>query len=494
MGLKVILAGHNVDRQALDLRLAGEREEEAGALSPETLSAAYARISRDPRSVDVLRAESRREVDRARRSNQSIIFDMGHASVAEHATFNLDVLGLSRLAVEALERHRLVSFTEKSQRYTRLEGEHVVPQELQGGPLEADFRARVEALGGLYQELARALTAAAEAQDGGGARGRAARRALESRANEDARYALPLCAEAQLGMTVNARSLELIIARLASHELAEARQLGLALHAAVARVAPSVIRYTQATAFSRDTGPALAAQAERLLPARVAAQSPGEPAVRLAGHSPEPDRAVATALLFAHGRAGLEECLAAARALDAAGLRALFAEVYGRMQPWDALPRAWEAVTFTYELVLSAAAYGQLKRHRMSTQLAQPYEPGLGRTIPESVRRAGLTGALERELGRCEELWERAARVSPAAAAYCLTNAHRRRVLVGLNGRALGHFARLRCDAEAQWDIRALAGQMVAAAQAVMPFAGAFYGGKDCVDALRVNAAGASVV
>jgi flavin-dependent thymidylate synthase len=481
LGLKVILAGHNVDRQALDLRLAGEREEEAGALSPETLSAAYARISRDPRSVDVLRAESRREVDRARRSNQSIIFDMGHASVAEHATFNLDVLGLSRLAVESLEHHRLVSFTEKSQRYIRLEGEYVVPPELAGGPLEAEFRARVEALGRLYHELARALTPA----DGAGPKGRAARRALESRANEDARYALPLCAEAQLGMTANARSLELIIARLASQPLAEVRQLGQALHAAVARAAPSLIRYTEATPCARDTGPALAAWAERLLPTRTT----GGPEVRLARHTPEPDREVAAALLFAHGRSGLEEARAAARALGAGELQALFAEVFGRMQPWDALPRAWETVTFTFELTLSAAAFGQLKRHRMSTQLVQPYAPGLGRTIPESVQRAGLAEALGRELDRCEELWERAARVSPPAAAYCLTNAHRRRVLVGLNGRALGHFARLRCDAEAQWDIRALAGQMVAAAQAVMPCAGAFYGGKDCVETLRAKLA-----
>ena len=44
------------------------------------------------------------EVDRARRSNETIIFKMGHNSVAEHAVFNFDVIGLSRLAIEELER------------------------------------------------------------------------------------------------------------------------------------------------------------------------------------------------------------------------------------------------------------------------------------------------------------------------------------------------------------------------------------------------------
>jgi len=489
VALKVILAGHNVDRQALDLRLAGQGEAEAGALSPETLSAAYARISRDPRSVDVLRAESRREVDRARRSNRSIIFEMGHASVAEHAVFNLDVLGLSRLAVEALEHHRLMSFTEKSQRYIRLEGDFVVPPELLGGPLEADLRARVAALGALYQELARALTPAAH--PGGRAASRAEQRAQEARANEDARYALPLCATAQLGMTANARSLELAIARLAGHPLAEARALGAAIHAAVARVAPSVIRYTEATPYFRDTGPALAALAAGLLGAvRAPEPARGHGLARLVAHTPEPDREVAAALLFAHGGGALEAARVAARALAPERLQALFAEVYARMQLWDALPRAWEAVGFTFELTLSAAAFGQLKRHRMSSQLVQPYDPALGRAIPDSVREAGLADALERELERCEALHARvAAAAGPAVAAYCLTNAHRRRVLVQLNGRALGHFARLRCDAEAQWDIRALAHAMVAAAREVMPLAGAFYGGKDCVETLRTGLA-----
>ncbi len=42
--------------------------------TPETLSAAYARISRDPRPVTDLRGVAREEVDAARRSNETIIF------------------------------------------------------------------------------------------------------------------------------------------------------------------------------------------------------------------------------------------------------------------------------------------------------------------------------------------------------------------------------------------------------------------------------------
>ena len=89
--MKIFLAGYNVDSHILD-----EMKIKSGwkdnNVTPETLSASYARISRDPRDIDQLRDEACREVDRARKSNESIIFGMGHASVAEHAVFNFDII------------------------------------------------------------------------------------------------------------------------------------------------------------------------------------------------------------------------------------------------------------------------------------------------------------------------------------------------------------------------------------------------------------------
>ncbi|MCK5259920.1 MAG: FAD-dependent thymidylate synthase, partial [Candidatus Omnitrophica bacterium] len=105
--MEVILAGYNVDTDVLS-ELSGGKEARED-LTPEVLSAAYARISRDPRPINELRIDSRNEIERARRSNSSIIFKMGHHSVAEHAVFNLDILGISRFAMEELEKFRLCS-------------------------------------------------------------------------------------------------------------------------------------------------------------------------------------------------------------------------------------------------------------------------------------------------------------------------------------------------------------------------------------------------
>ncbi len=71
--MKVYLAGYNIDTNVLK-----ELEEKAGKrddVTPEVISAAYARISRDPRPINEIREDSRVEVERSRRSNSTIIFN-----------------------------------------------------------------------------------------------------------------------------------------------------------------------------------------------------------------------------------------------------------------------------------------------------------------------------------------------------------------------------------------------------------------------------------
>jgi hypothetical protein len=92
--VKISLAGYNVDADQLGYHINDNPQD----MTPETISAAYARISRSPKPVDVLRQEAVQDVAKARKSNESIVFEMGHGSVAEHAVFNFDIIGVSRLA------------------------------------------------------------------------------------------------------------------------------------------------------------------------------------------------------------------------------------------------------------------------------------------------------------------------------------------------------------------------------------------------------------
>ena len=154
--MKVLLAGYNVDADIIET-LKEKADWDRDNVTPETLSASYARISRDPRDVSVLRQVASAEVDGARKSNERIIFGFGHHSVAEHAVFNLDIIGLSRLAVEEVQRARLASYTEKSQRYITLEGDYFTPEEFRGEPIEREFRETVAFQNKTYSALYEAL-------------------------------------------------------------------------------------------------------------------------------------------------------------------------------------------------------------------------------------------------------------------------------------------------------------------------------------------------
>ncbi|MDD4857147.1 MAG: FAD-dependent thymidylate synthase, partial [Candidatus Krumholzibacteria bacterium] len=144
--MKVILAGFNVETAVLE----DARKRFGDAVTPEVISASYARISRDPRSIAALREEARKTVEEARRMNERIVFGLGHASVAEHACMNFDLAGISRLAVEEIEHFRLASFTEKSQRYVRLGKDVILPREIKSSGLEKEFRSHVKHLHAAY--------------------------------------------------------------------------------------------------------------------------------------------------------------------------------------------------------------------------------------------------------------------------------------------------------------------------------------------------------
>jgi len=207
--MKVILAGYNVDSTVIEELKKGNPER--GGVTPETLSASYARISRDPRSVDELRALARAEVERAQKSNRTIIFKMGHHSVAEHAVFNFDIIGMSRFAIEEVERFRLCSYTEKSQRYIKLKDDFVIPEEVKKAGKEEIFLKVIREQNDMYQRLYEKLKPYFYDKYSDLAQDRKKHSILDGWAKEDSRYIVSLATEGQLGMTLNARNLEFMI-------------------------------------------------------------------------------------------------------------------------------------------------------------------------------------------------------------------------------------------------------------------------------------------
>ncbi len=512
--MKVVAAGRNLDeelleewrglgRQALEVVQTGgggENEEllrcmaawaRREDMTPETLSAAYARISRDPRDVGELRRIARRAVERARRSNESIVFGLGHASVAEHAVFNVDVEGASRLAAEFIEHYRLASYTEKSQRYVTLEGEAHLPAEIAGTPLADEYlenaRRQREAYVRFHETLRERLLAAhPEATD---CADRV--RDLDNQAKEDARYVLGLATATQLGMTINARSVERVAGDAACHPLAEVRAYGRALLEALQPTAPSLIKYTEPGPCRQKGLKGLASAVGSSF--RESGTLDGRPKpfgisdpflcrlVRV--HGTEAD--VFAALVLEETGEDPADCLRWASGLDEEAKMRLLRPLVEQMRPWDALPRAFEMAGAAASCALSASCFAQFKRHRLASQFTGPYDVRLGVTVPPAIAEAGLEEPFREVMRQSERMAEKLADVSPHLAPYALTNAHRRRFVFSANLREWNHVLRLRLDPHAQWEIRYLCASVADRLAGPFPVMSRLLAGKDRWDRSR---------
>lgn len=124
---------------------------------------------------------------------------LGHLSPLEHVTFTFHIEGVSRAMTHQLVRHRLASYSQRSQRYVNhAEFEYVMPPQLKGKTVKVRghkidageyFAETMTMIAERYQKINEALGNTGESS------------------NEDARYVLPNACETKIIMTMNAREL-----------------------------------------------------------------------------------------------------------------------------------------------------------------------------------------------------------------------------------------------------------------------------------------------
>lgn len=176
-----------------------------------------------------------------------LLMDMGHESPIEHASFTFAIEGVSRSLLAQITRHRIASFSVKSQRYVR-EGQFtfILPPEIEAVPeARARFLQSMEESQRAYDELTEILLqkhyqAFLEA----GIPEKKARSAAEKKAIEDARFVLPNACETKMVMTMNARSLmNFFRLRCCNRAQWEIRELAEKMLDLVKEAAPSLFRF-----------------------------------------------------------------------------------------------------------------------------------------------------------------------------------------------------------------------------------------------------------
>ena len=150
---------------------------------PESLSALGAKLCYTSADIDALEDKlSGEEVDGFIKK----IVKIGHHSVLEHVSFTFGIEGVSRALTHQLVRHRIASYSQKSQRYVKHnEGfRYVLPESIGSSDLSGKYHEIMEQISAFYDELV-----------------------FEGIPPEDARYVLPNACETKIIVTMNAREL-----------------------------------------------------------------------------------------------------------------------------------------------------------------------------------------------------------------------------------------------------------------------------------------------
>lgn len=139
-----------------------------------------------------------------------MISELGHESTVEHVSFTFGIEGVSRAFLAQITRHRIASYSVKSQRYVdETDFEYIIPPAVAAIPeAKKEFLEAMEEDRCHYERISALLREKQEAELlAGGQDTKSASRAAQKLANEDARFVLPNACETKMICTFNAREL-----------------------------------------------------------------------------------------------------------------------------------------------------------------------------------------------------------------------------------------------------------------------------------------------
>lgn len=337
----------------------------------------------------------------------------GHQSVFEHQTYFVGFENVSVAVEQFVIESRLGSYTVKSRRYVDFSGAgYYVPDDM---PEKEAFRAHMDGLFALYEQLLAAGIS-----------------------REDARFVLPYCFCSNFFMTMNARELSRLVSQMVwgrGANMPEIRELGESLIRQIEEEWPGVME-TMKKGYS-------AKEDLWALPAGVSCEE-AVPKVELTRGEENAKERLAEAMRFT----GREEM----------SIRELISD-----------PRARELEFLTYEFAVrdvSLACVTHFARHRIQSILIPDVREGLSAghyIVPEAVRESELyaqyCAAFERSRAECARMLERG--MNKAYAAYFALAGMTIPLKLRMNAREIALFLRLRTCTRAQWEIRALARDML---------------------------------
>ena len=418
---------------------------------------------------------------RAEQLYERVFVEYGDDSVAQLGGVHLACEQASNVLTKVLERGRLMAYLEQSTRYiaydARLGSGHYRyyrPPEILESPLGARYVGDLDRMFDTYAELLPKLVAwiGARHPKAPGDSDFVHRQAVRAKALDSLRGLLPAASLSNVGIYGTGQSYELLLLRMRSHPLPEARTYAEMMLTELRKVIPSFLqrvdraeRGGEWSAYLAATDDDTARLVERLWPdgedpAAGGPAGPG-PSVVLCDFDPEGEEKVLAAVVFEHSSVSEGEARRRVRALSADDRRSLLAAYVGERANRRHRPgRALERTDYRFEVVSDYGAFRDLQRHRMLTAEWQPLTTALGFDLPELVVDAGEAEPFGESMERSAHLYDVLATDYPAQAPYAVALAFNIRYVLQMNAREAMHVIELRSGPQGHSAYRHVAQEM----------------------------------
>jgi thymidylate synthase ThyX len=441
---------------------------------PETVKGAlFARYSRSAKSVrrllldefmDQLQAGAAAGGDgpvnagKADALYQRVFNDYGDDSVAQLGGVHLACEDVSNLLTKVLERGRLAAYLEQSTRYIpytqRRDGHwrYLVPAELDGHPLRADYIAALDHAFEVYAGWIDPMRAWFEARYPKAATDsdQVYRSAIRAKALDTLRGLLPAATRSNVGIFGTGQAYEALLLRMRANPLAEVRECADLMLQELRKVVPAFftrvdqtdrgVRWSQYLSDTRDQTSAVMA--------RVTAGVDAEPRdeVHLADFDPDGEVKVVAAALYASSALPDDQLLALARRMSPEERAAVLAAYVGDRANRRHRPgRAFERTGYRFDVLTDYGAFRDLQRHRLCTIDWQTLSVAHGFTQPEAIVEAGGDAQWRSVMTRCAEVHDALRDAGLAhVAPYVVPMAYRVRFVMDMNAREAMHVIELR--------------------------------------------------
>ncbi len=402
-----------------------------------------------------------------------IFIEYGDDSVAQLGGAHVAIEQCSNVLTKVIERGRLAGYLEQSTRYVAYDDKpgdrwrYYLEPDILASRHGKSYRETMDRIFELYAAWVEPTVAAfaqlfpQQPEDPD----RVWKATIRAKALDALRGMLPAATVSNLGVYAAGQAYETMLYRLRASPLAEARAIADQMLTELRKVIPSFLlrvdqphRGGEWTEYFRQNRESMRALASEIL----AGEEPEpRPLVTLTAWEPDADEALVAAMLYPYGDLPEDRLLEIARKMSAEDrARVLRAYVGDRKNRRHKPGRAFERISYRFDVLADYGGFRDLQRHRMLTIEWQDLSPRHGYEMPPEAEELGFAPAYREATERSAELWERVQADLPDQAPYVVCMAYRIRYAMQMNLREGLHLIELRSSPQGHAAYRKIAHEM----------------------------------